>query len=82
MWLFDKIFGGFVRPELKSWKRTKSYDFNDLLLTFEDGSQYIGDCTVWRSWPECSRCGSFKESWLSDVWAAIEYGVHNDKEEK
>jgi hypothetical protein len=33
--------------------------------------EYYGDCTVWRELPEMSRCPSWREGWLSEVYAKI-----------
>jgi hypothetical protein len=33
--------------------------------------EYYGNCTVWRELPEMSRCPSWREGWLSEVFARI-----------
>ena len=35
--------------------------------------QYIGDCTVWYTFPDFHRCGILTESWLSDIWEREKY---------
>ena len=35
--------------------------------------KYVGSCTVWHTFPEFRRCGTFKEGWLSEIWSEWRY---------
>jgi hypothetical protein len=45
----------------------------------ESVQKYIGSVTVWRTFPEFVRCGTLKESWLSDVYKWWEYEQRSKK---
>ena len=61
-----------VRPNLLSWE-IPNEERSDMILKFSNGTQYIGSCTVWYTYPEFRRCGTLTESWLSEVYTKIKF---------
>ena len=63
---------GALRPRktrLLSWRKV-GFDYE---LTFNDGSVYRGNGTVWHRYPSGARAGTFTEGWLCDVWQRVRW---------
>ena len=53
-------------------EKHKNFDYK-ITYHYDDGSkeEFIGDCTVWKSYPMMTMCGTFKEVELHEVWSYV-----------
>lgn len=67
--MFKALAGLFLGPSKFSDSDAKMEKFDDVdyIITLSNGRQYVGNSTVWHSYPDGERQSTFTESSLADI---------------